>query len=119
MIFINLYVLGATLYSDSTLLITDFSITPPTIFIDIFVDDEPVAREILANHLQKIALVNIVASCKNAIEAFNEINKNRGKQQQPSKIPGNVIATQKQTDAYTEHPQNHKRIEQITKTHKL
>ena len=39
MIFINLYVLGATLYSDSTLLITDFSITPPTIFIDIFVDE--------------------------------------------------------------------------------
>jgi two-component system LytT family response regulator len=43
----------------------------------LIVDDEPVAREILANHLQKIALVNIVASCKNAIEAFNEINANQ------------------------------------------
>ena len=40
----------------------------------IIVDDEPIAREILENHLQKIKAVNIVATCKNAIEAFNEIN---------------------------------------------
>ena len=43
----------------------------------IVVDDEPVAREILENHLQKVAAVNVVATCKNAIEAFNEINSNK------------------------------------------
>ncbi|HKJ06328.1 MAG TPA: response regulator, partial [Flavobacteriaceae bacterium] len=42
----------------------------------IIVDDEPVAREILENHLQKVKAVNVVATCKNAIEAFNEINSN-------------------------------------------
>ena len=40
----------------------------------IIVDDEPVAREILENHLSKIAAVNIVSQCKNAIEAFNMLN---------------------------------------------
>ncbi len=40
----------------------------------IIVDDEPIAREILENHLLKIAKINVVATCKNAIEAFNEIN---------------------------------------------
>jgi DNA-binding LytR/AlgR family response regulator len=40
----------------------------------IIVDDEPVAREILENHLNKIEAVTLVATCKNAIEAFNEIN---------------------------------------------
>ena len=43
----------------------------------IIVDDEPMAREILENHLQKIEAVTIVATCKNAIEAFNEINSNQ------------------------------------------
>ncbi len=37
----------------------------------IIVDDEPVAREILENHLSKIAVINIAGSCKNAVEAFN------------------------------------------------
>jgi DNA-binding LytR/AlgR family response regulator len=40
----------------------------------IIVDDEPIAREILENHLLKIDKINVVATCKNAIEAFNEIN---------------------------------------------
>ncbi|WP_319590887.1 LytTR family DNA-binding domain-containing protein [uncultured Draconibacterium sp.] len=40
----------------------------------IIVDDEPMAREILENHLRKIETVEIVASCKNAIEAFNVIS---------------------------------------------
>jgi two-component system LytT family response regulator len=40
----------------------------------IIVDDEPVAREILQNHLAKIDAVNVVADCKNAIDAFNVIN---------------------------------------------
>ena len=40
----------------------------------IIVDDEPVAREILENHLGKIAGIHIVGSCKNAVEAFNLIN---------------------------------------------
>jgi DNA-binding LytR/AlgR family response regulator len=43
----------------------------------IIVDDEPMARDILENHLQKIEAVNVVDSCKNAIEAFNVINKNQ------------------------------------------
>ena len=37
----------------------------------ILVDDEPVAREILENHLLKIDVIEIVAICKNAVEAFN------------------------------------------------
>lgn len=41
----------------------------------IIVDDEPVAREILETHLAKIDKIKIVASCKNAIEAFSAINQ--------------------------------------------
>ncbi len=40
----------------------------------IIVDDEPVAREILENHLDRIETINVVASCKSAIEAFKIIN---------------------------------------------
>lgn len=40
----------------------------------IVVDDEPVAREILENHLGKIEQINVIASCKNAMEAFQVIN---------------------------------------------
>ena len=41
----------------------------------IIVDDEPVAREILENHLKRIDTINpVVASCKSAIEAFKIIN---------------------------------------------
>lgn len=40
----------------------------------IIVDDEPVAREIIENHLKKINSIHVVGSCKNAIEAFNLIN---------------------------------------------
>jgi two-component SAPR family response regulator len=40
----------------------------------LIVDDEPVARDILETHLRKIDSINIVAKCKNAIEAFNTIN---------------------------------------------
>ncbi len=40
----------------------------------IIVDDEPVAREILENHLSKIETLKLVKSCKNAVEAFNAIN---------------------------------------------
>jgi two-component system, LytTR family, response regulator len=42
----------------------------------IIVDDEPIAREILENHLQKIDVIKVVTTCKNAIEAFNEISSN-------------------------------------------
>ena len=42
----------------------------------IIVDDEPMAREILENHLKRIETIKVVASCKNAIEAFNAINSN-------------------------------------------
>ena len=40
----------------------------------IIVDDEPVAREILENYLGKISTLTLVASCKNALEAFRIIN---------------------------------------------
>jgi DNA-binding LytR/AlgR family response regulator len=40
----------------------------------IIVDDEPVAREILQGHLSKIESINVLASCKNAVEAFEAIN---------------------------------------------
>lgn len=40
----------------------------------IIVDDEPIARDILAKHLKNIDAINIAGSCKNAIEAFNIIS---------------------------------------------
>jgi len=40
----------------------------------IIVDDESIAREIIATHVSKIAHINVVASCSNAMEAFNIIN---------------------------------------------
>jgi DNA-binding LytR/AlgR family response regulator len=40
----------------------------------LIVDDEPVAREILESHLSKIDVVKVVASCKNALEAFHFMN---------------------------------------------
>lgn len=40
----------------------------------LIVDDEPVAREILENHLAKIDTVEVVTGCKNALEAFHYIN---------------------------------------------
>lgn len=43
----------------------------------IVVDDEPVACEILENHLAKINTVKVVASCKSAMEAFDKINTNK------------------------------------------
>ena len=41
----------------------------------LIVDDEFIAREIIASHLSKIDNLEIVAQCKNAIAAFNYINK--------------------------------------------
>lgn len=43
----------------------------------IIVDDERAAREILESHLQKIDAVHVLASCKNAIEAFAVINSEK------------------------------------------
>ncbi len=43
----------------------------------IIVDDEPVAREILESHLGKIDTLHVVASCKNALEAFKAINSGK------------------------------------------
>lgn len=40
----------------------------------LIVDDEAIAREIIETHLSKIENVHVVASCSNAIEAFNHIN---------------------------------------------
>ena len=41
----------------------------------IIVDDEPVALDILENHLSKIDDVSILARCKSATDAFNIISK--------------------------------------------
>jgi YesN/AraC family two-component response regulator len=43
----------------------------------LIVDDEPVARDVLKRHLAKIDSIEVVASCKNAIEAFSKLNKQR------------------------------------------
>ena len=40
----------------------------------IIVDDEPTAREIIADHLSKIGSIAIIGSCASAAEAFNLIN---------------------------------------------
>jgi len=42
----------------------------------IIVDDEPTARDILQLLIKKIEGIDIVASCKNASEALQELNKN-------------------------------------------
>ena len=43
----------------------------------IIVDDEPVALDILENHLSKIDKIDIIGRCRNATEAFNMINANK------------------------------------------
>lgn len=43
----------------------------------IILDDEIIAREIIANHLSKINNVTIIASCSNTMDAFNVINNNK------------------------------------------
>ncbi|WP_299440651.1 LytTR family DNA-binding domain-containing protein [uncultured Aquimarina sp.] len=43
----------------------------------IIVDDEPTARDIIADHLAKIDRIEIVATCNNALEAFNHINSQK------------------------------------------
>lgn len=40
----------------------------------IIVDDEALAREVLENHLDKIENMHVIASCKNALEAFRAVN---------------------------------------------
>lgn len=42
----------------------------------LIIDDEAIARDIIATHLSKIANINVVASCSNALEAFNVISNN-------------------------------------------
>ncbi len=41
----------------------------------LIIDDEPTAREILELHLQKIELIDVVGSCKNAMEGFSKLNE--------------------------------------------
>ena len=41
----------------------------------IIVDDEPIARDVLENHLKGIPIIEIVKKCKNALEAFKVISK--------------------------------------------
>lgn len=41
----------------------------------IIVDDEPTARDIIRIHIEQIDDIEIVAICKNAIEAINALNK--------------------------------------------
>ncbi|WP_299122503.1 LytTR family DNA-binding domain-containing protein [uncultured Winogradskyella sp.] len=42
----------------------------------VIVDDEAMAREIIAMHLSKIKKIDVVAQCCNAVEAFNTITNN-------------------------------------------
>lgn len=41
----------------------------------IIVDDEAMARDIIAMHLSKIERINVVSKCSNAVEAFNKISQ--------------------------------------------
>ena len=41
----------------------------------LIIDDEPTAREILESHLKKIDLIELVGSCKNAMEGFSKLNE--------------------------------------------
>ncbi len=43
----------------------------------IIVDDEVIARDIIASHLSKIDNIEVAAQCKNAIEAFNFISNTK------------------------------------------
>lgn len=43
----------------------------------LIVDDEAIARDIIATHLSKISNITVVASCSNAMEAFNTINNHK------------------------------------------
>jgi len=43
----------------------------------IIVDDEAIAREIIASHVAQIETIKVIAQCKNAIEAFNFISNNK------------------------------------------
>ncbi len=49
----------------------------PDIVQCLIVDDEPMAREILENHIEKFDSVKLVGTCKNALEAFNKINSEK------------------------------------------
>lgn len=40
----------------------------------LIIDDEAIAREIIATHLLKVENINVIASCNSAIEAFNYLN---------------------------------------------
>lgn len=42
----------------------------------LIVDDEAIAREIISTHLSKVGNITIIASCKNAMEAFQVISNN-------------------------------------------
>ncbi|WP_396600802.1 LytR/AlgR family response regulator transcription factor [Algibacter sp. R77976] len=43
----------------------------------IIVDDESIAREVIATHLSKIPHIKIIASCSNAIEAFSVLRTHK------------------------------------------
>ena len=43
----------------------------------IIIDDEPMARDILENHLSKIDQIKVLATCKNAAEGFSSLSAHR------------------------------------------
>lgn len=43
----------------------------------IIVDDEPLARDVIENYISRIDNIFIIASCKNAFEAFNTLQKHK------------------------------------------
>jgi len=43
----------------------------------LIIDDEPIAISVIRNHLQKLENIEIVAECKNAIQAFEVLKKTK------------------------------------------
>ena len=43
----------------------------------LIIDDEVIARDIIAAHLSKITNISVIASCSNAMQAFNAINNHK------------------------------------------
>lgn len=43
----------------------------------LIIDDEPTAREIIASHIAKVESLKLVGSCKNAVEAFDILSKEK------------------------------------------
>jgi DNA-binding LytR/AlgR family response regulator len=48
-----------------------------TILNCLIVDDEPLAQDVIASHIGRVASLNLVGRCNNAMEAFEALHKHR------------------------------------------